>query len=60
LFLLRHLRIVSLRDFATLKLLFLTLFLLFYFSRVMNDFVLLLLAFKPPLNTSVVCFSELA
>jgi hypothetical protein len=54
-----HLCIVPLRDLATLKLLLLTFFLLFDFSRIMYDFAFLFLAFEPPLDTSVVCFSEL-
>jgi hypothetical protein len=60
LLLLGHLSIVPLRYLATLKLLLLTFFLLFDFSRVVSYFVLLLLAFKFPLHTSVVRVSELA
>ena len=59
LLLLGHLSIVPLRYLATLKLLLLTFFLLFDFSRVVSYFVLLLLAFKLPLHASVVRVSEL-
>jgi len=54
LLLLSHLSVVPLRNLTALKLLFLTLLLFFYFSCVVRDFVLLFLAFKLSLHTSVV------